>query len=117
VAKRCLLVDDNPDFLASASRLLESQGFEVVGTANSGQHALHLAETLRPDVVLVDVELGDEDGVELAEQLRRRSRSSDVILISAYDQDELAELVRPGSTARFLPKKSLSAAAIAELVG
>ena len=109
-------MDDNEDFLASASRLLKSQGLEVVGCASSGQQALKLAEKHRPDVVLVDVELGDEDGVAVAERLRERSPSSSVILISAYDRDELAELVGPASDP-FLPKNLLSAATIAKLAG
>jgi CheY-like chemotaxis protein len=110
----CLIVDDNEDFLASASRLLKSQGMEVIGCATSGEQALQLAEKHKPDVALVDVELGNEDGVVVAEQLRERSPSSSVILISAYDRDELAELVGQASD-RFLPKNLLSAAAIAKL--
>jgi two-component system nitrate/nitrite response regulator NarL len=116
VATRCLLVDDNEDFLASASRLLESQGLEVVGTASSGDQAIELAKTLRPDVVLVDVELGEEDGVELSTRLQSGRRGPKVILISAYDQEEIAELVAPTRGVRFLPKSSLSAARIAELL-
>ncbi len=116
MGKRCLLVDDNEDFLASAVRLLRSQGLEVAGCASSGEQALELFESLRPDIVLVDVELGDEDGVELAERLRKRSRSSEVILISAYGREEIAELIAPTSAAGFLPKSSLSADAIAELI-
>jgi CheY-like chemotaxis protein len=116
MARSCLIVDDNEDFLASASRLLKSQGLEVVGCASSGEQALELAEKHRPDVALVDVELGDEDGVAVAEQLRERSPSSSVILISAYDRDELAALIGPASD-RFLPKNRLSAAAIAKLAG
>jgi DNA-binding NarL/FixJ family response regulator len=116
MGRRCLIVDDNEDFLASASRLLKSQGLEVVGCASSGRQALKLAEKHEPDVVLVDVELGDEDGVVVAEQLRAHSPSSSVILISAYDREELAELVG-SATHRFLPKNRLSAAAIAKLAG
>jgi len=116
MGQSCLIVDDNEDFLASATRLLRSQGLEVVGCASSGQQALKLAEKHRPDVVLVDVELGDEDGVAVAEQVRERSPSSSVILISAYDRDELAALIGPASD-RFLPKNRLSAAAIAKLAG
>jgi DNA-binding NarL/FixJ family response regulator len=117
MAERCLIVDDNEDFLASATRLLESQGLEVVGRATSGEQALELAGQFSPDIILVDVELGDEDGVELAGSLRERFRESTVILISAYDRDEIAELVEPASVAGFLPKSALSATRIAELLG
>jgi CheY-like chemotaxis protein len=110
------LVDDNEDFLASASRLLESQGLEVVGTASSGEEAVELARRLKPDVVLVDVELGEEDGVELVKRLQTGRRGPKVILISAYSQDEIADLIAPSRSVRFLPKSSLSAARIAELL-
>jgi CheY-like chemotaxis protein len=116
MATRCLLVDDNEDFLASASRLLESQGLEVVGTASSSAEAVELAKTLKPDVILVDVELGDEDGVELVKRLGTKRRGPRVILISAYDQEEIADLIAPAKGVRFLPKSSLSAAKIAELL-
>ena len=108
-------MDDNEDFLASATRLLRSQGLEVVGSATNGEQGLELAGKFRPDIILVDVELGDEDGVELAETLSERFRTSTVILISAYDRDEIAELVEPSSAAGFLPKNALSATRIAEL--
>ena len=114
---RCLIVDDSEDFLASAARLLESQGIEVAGRASNAEEALALAESLRPDVILVDVELGDEDGVELALRLRDAAPESRVVLISAYERDEVDDLVKPARPAiGFLPKRSLSAAAIGELL-
>jgi len=113
VALRCLLVDDNPAFLASASRLLESQGAEIVGKASTGAEALRLAYALQPDVVLVDVQLGDEDGVELAGRL---VPSIPVVLISTHSEDELAELIADSPARGFLAKQSLGAAAIAALL-
>ena len=113
---RCLLVDDSRDFLASAARMLESQGFEVVGLAASSEEALQLAETQHPDVVLVDVELGDEDGVGLVTQLRERAPAANVILISAYELEEVAELVSRAPSTKFLHKSSLSASAVESLV-
>jgi two-component system, NarL family, nitrate/nitrite response regulator NarL len=116
VAVRCLIVDDNEEFLASASRLLESQGVDVAGSASTGEEALRLAGSLMPDVVLVDVELGEEDGVELALKLREAVPSTRVVLISAYERDEIDDLVKPTRAVGFLPKRSLSASAIAELL-
>jgi DNA-binding NarL/FixJ family response regulator len=116
VTRRCLLADDSEDFLASATRMLESQGVEAVGSASTGEPALQLAKALQPDVVLVDVEVGDEDGVQLSGQLRARLPSSNVILISANDRDEIAELIAPARSSTFLPKSSLSAAAIEGLI-
>jgi len=115
VPLRCLLVDDSEEFLASATRLLESQGIAVVGCSSSGEQALQLAEELRPDIVLVDVELGEEDGVEVALRLREAS-SSRIALISAYDRDEIGDLVMPSRSIGFVPKRSLGAQAIAELL-
>jgi two-component system, NarL family, nitrate/nitrite response regulator NarL len=117
VALRCLIVDDNEAFLGSASRLLESQGLEVVGRVSSAEEAVRLAQTLKPDVALVDVQLGDEDGLEVTRQMNARARSTPVVLISTHAQDELAELIADSPAVGFLPKTALSAAAIADLLG
>jgi len=116
VALRCLIVDDSEAFLASASALLSAQGLEVVGLASSRAEALRLAERLRPDVTLVDVELGVEDGLQLARELAGRVPSSRVVLISTHPQDELGEVIADSPASGFLGKTALSAAAIAELV-
>ena len=113
---RCLLVDDNEAFLGSASRLLESQGLQV-GCASSGNEAVRLAQTLQPDVALVDVQLGDEDGLEVARRLSAGARSTPVVLISTHSQDELAELIADSPAVGFLSKTALSGAAIAVLLG
>jgi DNA-binding NarL/FixJ family response regulator len=110
---RCLIVDDSDEFLASATRLLEAQGMSVVGRATSSEEALRRAEDLAPDVVLVDVELGDEDGVELAQELEARRPSTRAILISAHDREEVRLLT---NGVAFLPKSSLGAAAIEKLI-
>ncbi|MDF2752058.1 MAG: putative transcriptional regulator [Gaiellaceae bacterium] len=117
MALRCLLVDDNEAFLGSASRLLESQGLQVVGCASSGNEAVRLAQTLQPDVALVDVQLGDEDGLEVARRLSAGAQSTPVVLISTHSQDELAELIADSPAVGFLSKTALSGAAIAVLLG
>ena len=114
---RCLIVDDSELFLASASRLLAAQGVEVVGCASFGAEALRLVQELEPDVVLVDVRLGREDGLELTRRLAATVPVTPVILISSHAEDELAELVSHSPTVGFLPKASLSADAIVELLG
>jgi DNA-binding NarL/FixJ family response regulator len=113
---RCLLVDDSEEFLSSAKRLLESQGIEIVGSATSGDEALTLATTLGPDVALVDIELADEDGIALAQQIEERASSTRVILISAYDREDLLDLVSGSSAVGFLPKRLLRRDAIAGLL-
>jgi two-component system nitrate/nitrite response regulator NarL len=117
VTLRCLIVDDSEAFLAAASRLLSAQGLEVVECAVSTAEALRLARQLEPDVALVDVQLGDEDGVELARELAVNAHPTRVILISSHPKDELEELVNGSPAVGFLPKSELAADAIATLLG
>ena len=113
---RSLIVDDSETFLASACRLLESQGVEIVGTATSGTEALDLAAALSPDLALVDVELGEEDGLALAGELRSRSPATRVVLISTYGSEEMRDLISKSSAVGFLPKNRLSADAVRALL-
>jgi two-component system, NarL family, nitrate/nitrite response regulator NarL len=115
VVLRCIIVDDSEAFLASASRFLSAQGLEVVGRASCGAEALRLAQKLEPDVVLVDVQLGDEDGLELTRRLSVPVHAPRVILISSYPQDELAELIADSPAVGFVAKSALNAHAIARL--
>lgn len=114
MALRCLIVDDNLDFADAASRRLESEGLSVVGRACSGREAVSMAESVHPDVVLLDVQLGDESGVEVARLLAARVPETRVVLISAHSKDDLTELLAEGPAVPFLHKAVLSAAAIAE---
>ena len=113
MALRCLLVDDSPSFLTSATRLLGSQGVDVVGTAVSSDEALGLVQAVQADVALVDVQLGDEDGIELA---RRLAPAVQVVLISTRSEDELADLVADSSAVGFLSKQDLGASRIEALL-
>jgi DNA-binding NarL/FixJ family response regulator len=113
---RCLIVDDSEAFLASASRFLSAHGLEVVGRASCGAEALRLARELEPDVVLVDVQLGGEDGLEVTRRLTATAHAPRVILISSHSQDDLAELIADSPAVGFLPKSALDARAIARLV-
>ncbi len=112
----CLIVDDSEDFLSSATRLLSLQGIRIVGQASSGIDALRLAEALRPDVVLVDVGLGQEDGIELTRQLTSGDSPAIVILISIRDRDEFSELIPASGAAGFLRKDALDAEAVTGLM-
>ena len=116
MGRRCLLVDDSDGFLASATRLLEAQGMSVVGRAHSGAEAIALAEQLRPEVALVDVELGDEDGVAVSRELAQRVPETRVVLISAHGPEELGDIVPGSRAAGFLPKTALGVAAIEALL-
>jgi DNA-binding NarL/FixJ family response regulator len=109
---RCLIVDDNQPFLDAASLLLEREGMAVVGVATTSAEALRLEEELRPDVVLVDIRLGDESGFDLARRLSGR-----VILISTHAQSEYGEEIAASPAAGFIPKAHLSASAVLRLAG
>jgi DNA-binding NarL/FixJ family response regulator len=117
MALRALIVDDSAEFLESAARLLESQGLVVVGCASNSDEALRLVEAHQPDVALIDVELGDEDGVALTAAVTRRVPTIRAVLISAHEQDDVDELISGGPAVGFLPKSLLGAAAIENLVG
>jgi two-component system nitrate/nitrite response regulator NarL len=114
VEARCLIVDDSRTFLDSARALLEREGLVVAGVAMTGAEALAQLETLRPDVVLVDVFLGDESGLDVARRLACTDHSRDlpVILISTRAEADLGDLVAESPARGFLPKSELSAEAI-----
>jgi DNA-binding NarL/FixJ family response regulator len=112
---RSLLVDDNARFLAAARELLEREGVEVAGAASTIEQAVRLAAALGPDVCLVDIDLGDESGFDLARQLADRegqSQSQRVILISAYPERDFADMIAESPAIGFLPKSELSATRI-----
>ena len=112
VSVRCLIVDDSDEFVASAARLLGSQGLDVVGSASDGARALELAGSLIPDVALVDIELGEEDGIELSHVFAAQAPATRVVLISSYDQADLGDLISRSPAVGFLPKTDLGAAEI-----
>ena len=116
---RCLLVDDNGAFIETACLLLAGEGVVVAGTASSIAEALRQASALRPDVVLVDIALGDENGFELARRLTGSGSEADpaVIMISTRGGADFADLVADCRAAGFLPKDELSAAAIQRILG
>ena len=114
---RCLIVDDSPEFLDAARRLLQNEGIDVAGVASRGAEALGLAESLRPDVTLVDIGLGGEDGFEVARQLAERDghAAGKVILISTHSREEFVELIEASPAIGFISKSALSAEAIRRL--
>jgi DNA-binding NarL/FixJ family response regulator len=115
---RCLIVDDSRRFLDAARGLLESQGMAVIGVASTSADALRQVEELRPDVTLVDIDLGGESGFELARRLDHGAgrASSRTILISTHAEQDYADLIAASPAVGFIPKSSLSAAAIRALL-
>jgi CheY-like chemotaxis protein len=114
MALRCLIVDDNPGFLAAARVLLEREGISVVGVASSCSDALERAEQLQPDLTLVDIDLGAESGFDVVRRLAQDSgrRSSSVILISTYAERDFSEMIDESPVVGFMSKSDLSAKGI-----
>ena len=113
---RCLIVDDSAGFVDAARGLLERQGITVVGVASNSADALRCFEELRPDVTLVDIDLGGESGFELAERLHRATSSAPVILVSTHAAQDFAELIETSPALGFVSKSALTARSIRELV-
>jgi DNA-binding NarL/FixJ family response regulator len=113
-----LIVDDNRLFLEAARVLLEREGLRVVGVAATSAEALQRAEQMRPQVVLVDITLGDESGFDLARRLagHRRGGGPTVILISTHAEADFVDLIAESPAAGFVPKPELSADAIRRIL-
>ena len=107
-------VDDNPMFIEVAARLLERGGISIIGVASTIAEAVRRVEELRPDVTLVDVDLGGESGFDLAEQLHRTNSHAcpKVILTSAHEEQDFADMIAASPAVGFLPKADLSPDAI-----
>jgi CheY-like chemotaxis protein len=113
---RVLLVDDNADFRRAARRLLERHGFAVLAEADTGISGIERAQEHLPDLVLVDVELPDMDGFEVAERLSRLEVPVDVILTSSLGITDFGALVAGSAALGCLPKAELCASAIEALL-
>jgi CheY-like chemotaxis protein len=114
--RRVLIIDDNNAFRAAARQLLERGGFIVVAEAASGTDAVEDAKTHRPDLALVDLQLPDFDGFEVAERLSRLDPAPKVILTSSLDGADFGALVTSSPALGFIPKAELSAQAIGTLL-
>jgi DNA-binding NarL/FixJ family response regulator len=112
MATTVLIVDDHPAFRASARRVLEDEGFEVVGEAADGAAGLALASELKPEVVLLDVVLPDHSGFEVAEQLD----GPKIVLTSSRDRRDLGPRLDSSPAVGFISKDQLSGERIRELL-
>ena len=110
-----LIVDDHARFRGFARRLLEADGFEVVGEAGDGASALAAVEALRPQLVLLDVLLPDTDGFEVAERIVERGTATLVVLTSSRDAADFGARLDRSRAHGFIHKDDLSAAALARL--
>jgi DNA-binding NarL/FixJ family response regulator len=113
---RSIIVDDSPEFVEAASSLLAREGVAVVGVASTTSGALERVADLRPQLVLVDIDLGGESGFDVAREIAKVTPTS-VILISTHSEDDFAELIAESPAMGFISKSELSAQAIDDLLG
>jgi DNA-binding NarL/FixJ family response regulator len=111
-----VIVDDHPSFRAVARAVLETDGFAVVGTASDGESGVDAALRLTPDVLLLDVELPDIDGFEVAARLRRAGSATAIVLASSRDGADFGSLVAESGARGFVAKAELTGDAIRALV-
>jgi len=112
-----LIVDDHPSFRAIARLLLEDEGYTVVGEAPDGTSALDAARDLRPDVVLLDVNLPDLDGFQVASRLTNGGGGPAIVMCSSRDGSDFGPLVEGSGARGFISKADLSGPALAEVLG
>ncbi len=112
-----LIVDDHPSFRAVARMMLETDGFAVVGTEEDGESGVAGTLRLEPDIVLLDVELPDIDGFEVAARLREAGSAAAIVLASSRERADFGSLVEESGARGFLTKADLTGDAIRRLVG
>src|SRR6266567_5580314 len=113
----CLIVDDSLEFFEAVTQLLAGDGVRVVGFAATSDEAVKEALALRPDVALVDVDLGAESGFDVARLLAGLPGGGPpIVLISAESGSELAELLGASGARGFVSKTDLSGDAIRKLL-
>jgi DNA-binding NarL/FixJ family response regulator len=116
MGRTVLIVDDHPGFRTAARALLEAGGFDVVGEAADGASALDAVAELRPEIVLLDIQLPDIDGFAVAEQLANEGVSSAIVLISSRDVTSFRRRLAANPAWSFIPKSDLSGEALAAAV-
>jgi DNA-binding NarL/FixJ family response regulator len=115
-ARRVLLVDDHPSFRRCARALLAAEGFEVVAEAADGASALALAAKVSPEIVLLDIQLPDIDGFEVAHELLTRNPDLAIVLISGRDMAEYGSAIEQSGARGFVSKADLSGDALEGLL-
>ena len=117
VARTAVIVDDHAGFRAQATQLLEAAGYDVVGLCSDGQAAISLLGRLRPDVILMDVQLPDIDGFRLIEQLGSGIDGVVIVLVSTREAADYGGRIGRSGAAGFITKAELSARSLAAVVG
>jgi DNA-binding NarL/FixJ family response regulator len=112
-----LIVDDHAGFRSAARALLDAAGFEVVGEAVDGVSALAAVEQLRPEVVLLDLQLPDLDGFAVAERLAEHGSPPAIVLTSSRSIAAVRWRLEGNPAWSFIAKSELSGEALAAAVG
>jgi DNA-binding NarL/FixJ family response regulator len=107
-----LIVDDHTSFRVAARKLLEHHGYQVLGEACDGTSALEAVRQLRPDVVLLDVQMPDVDGFEVAARLTAAGGAPAVVMVSSRDGEDFGDLVKHSGALGFIGKGDLSGPAL-----
>jgi DNA-binding NarL/FixJ family response regulator len=113
---KVLIVDDHAGFRASARRMLEDEGFEVVAEAGSGAEAIEAAKSWSPDLIVLDVHLPDVQGFDVAEQLTTNGSAPAIVLTSSRDASDFGPLVERSGARGFIPKSELSGEALRRIL-
>jgi DNA-binding NarL/FixJ family response regulator len=112
-----LIVDDHEDFRAGARALLEVDGFRVLGEAADGESALEEARRLRPEVVLLDIQLPGMDGFAVADRLAAGDNPPLVVLTSSRTAEAFRRRLHETRSVRgFIPKADLSGECLSALL-
>jgi DNA-binding NarL/FixJ family response regulator len=111
-----LVVDDHAGFRASVRELLEAEGFEVVGEAVDAASGIEAARSLRPDLVLLDIQLPDTDGILASRRIAELNGRTAVVLTSSCDIADIATALAESPARGFIPKSELSGGTIRELL-
>ena len=115
MSRSVLIVDDHAEFRRVARELLEADGYNVVGEAADGQSALSEAARLRPELVLLDINLPDLDGFELTARFAGSAEPPAVVLTSSRSLSSYRRRLAGTQALGFIAKSELSGAALAAL--
>lgn len=103
---RVLIADDHPLFRVGLAHALRARGFEIVAEAENGRHAVELARTHRPDLVVLDVRMPEMDGIEACEALCAMDDAPSVVMLTTFDEPALVSAAAAAGATAYLSKET-----------